>query len=91
MHGADGDQALKSGDPEKKSSRKSVNVEKDVETQDQWRRRKMINAGCAVGILLLAAISFVAPMVSFAISLAICLGLPFLRAHQNKEEDHSNV
>jgi len=70
---------------------KSQRVEKEVETTEQWRRRKMINAGCAVGILSLAGISFVAPQLSFACALALCVGLPFFRAAQNKEEDHSNV
>jgi len=70
---------------------KSQHVEKEVETIEAWRRRKMINAGCAVGILGLAGISFFAPQLSFAVALAVCVGLPFFRAAQNKEEDHSNV
>jgi len=69
----------------------SKHVEKEVETIEAWRRRKMINAGCAFGILALAGISFFAPQLSFAVALAICVGLPFFRAAQNKEEDHSNV
>jgi len=75
------------------TSRKSQSqhVEKEVETADAWRRRKMINAACAFGILGLAGISFFAPQLSFAIALALCVGLPFFRAAQNKEEDHSNV
>merc|ERR1712224_183929 len=70
---------------------KSQHVEKEVETIEAWRRRKIINAGCAFGILCLAAISFFTPQLSFAVALAICVGLPFFRAAQNKEEDHSNV
>jgi len=73
------------------SGRKSTHVEKEVETQEAWKKRKMINAACAFGILALAGISFVAPQLSFAVSLAICVGLPFFRAAQNKAEDHSNV
>merc|ERR1719191_2448275 len=69
----------------------SQKVEKEVETEEAWRKRKMINAGCAFGILALAGISFFAPQLSFAVALAICVGLPFFRAAQNREEDHSNV
>jgi len=87
---ADGSSAPNSGsDPV--SPGKSQHVEKEVETVEQWRRRKMINAGCAVGILSLAGVSFIAPQLSFACALALCVGLPFFRAAQNKEEDHSNV
>merc|ERR1719281_2219888 len=64
---------------------KSQRVEKEVETQEAWRRRKMINAACAFGILALAGISFFAPQLSFAVALALCVGLPFFRAVQNKE------
>jgi hypothetical protein len=70
---------------------KSAHVEKEVETEEQWKKRKMINAACAFGILGLAGISFVAPQLSFAVALALCVGLPFFRAVKNKEEDHSNV
>jgi len=86
------DGTIPAGDPTK-SGRKSQSehVEKEVETLDAWRRRKMINAACAFGILSLAGISFFAPQLSFAIALALCVGLPFFRAAQNKEEDHSNV
>merc|ERR1711924_97943 len=75
----------------KKTMSKSQHVEKEVETEEAWRKRKMINAACAFGILGLAGISFFAPQLSFAVALAICVGLPFFRAVQNKEEDHSNV
>jgi len=72
-----------------RSSKKSsqMNAEKEVETQEQWRRRKMINAGCAFGILALGGISFFAPQLSFAVALVICVGLPFFRAKQNNQED----
>eukprot|EP00746_Dinoflagellata_sp_MGD_P160080 gnl/MRDRNA2_/MRDRNA2_86804_c0_seq13.p1 gnl/MRDRNA2_/MRDRNA2_86804_c0~~gnl/MRDRNA2_/MRDRNA2_86804_c0_seq13.p1 ORF type:complete len:252 (+),score=41.68 gnl/MRDRNA2_/MRDRNA2_86804_c0_seq13:1-756(+) len=70
---------------------KSQHVEKEVETVEAWKRRKMINAACACGILGLAGISFFAPQLSFAVALAVCVGLPFFRAAQNKEQDHSNV
>eukprot|EP00746_Dinoflagellata_sp_MGD_P160096 gnl/MRDRNA2_/MRDRNA2_86804_c0_seq9.p1 gnl/MRDRNA2_/MRDRNA2_86804_c0~~gnl/MRDRNA2_/MRDRNA2_86804_c0_seq9.p1 ORF type:complete len:116 (+),score=31.29 gnl/MRDRNA2_/MRDRNA2_86804_c0_seq9:3-350(+) len=70
---------------------KSQHVEKEVETIEAWKRRKMINAACAFGILGLAGVSFFAPQLSFAVALAVCVGLPFFRAAQNKEEDHSNV
>jgi len=71
---------------------KSQKCTKEVETAEQWRRRKMINASCAFGILFLGALSFVAAPVSFAISLGICVFLPFFRAKMAKaQEDHSNV
>merc|ERR1711985_56502 len=35
---------------------KSTHVDKEVETDEQWRRRKMINAACALGIMALAGI-----------------------------------
>jgi len=74
---------------QKEKSQKCV---KEVETDEQWRRRKMINAACAFGILFLGALSFVAAPVSFAIALGICIFLPFFRARMAKtEEDHSNV
>jgi hypothetical protein len=69
----------------------SQHVEKEVESSEAWRRRKMINAACAFGILALAGVSFFAPQLSFAVALAVCVGLPFFRAAQNKESDHSNV
>lgn len=72
----------------KESSKK---VEKEVETDEAFKKRKMINAACAFGILGLAGLSFFVPQLSFAIALAICVGLPFFRAAQNKDEDHSNV
>merc|ERR1712188_213074 len=74
-----------------KQTEQSQRVEKEVETTEAYRRRKMINAACAFGILALAGISFFAPQLSFAVALAICVGLPFFRAVQNKNEDHSNV
>jgi len=74
-----------------KQTEQSQKIEKEVETAEAWRKRKMINAACAFGILGLAGISFFAPQLSFAVALAICVGLPFFRAVQNKEEDHSNV
>jgi len=73
------------------SKNQSQHVEKEVESIEAYRRRKMINAACACGILSLAGISFFVPMLSFAVALAVCVGLPFFRAAQNKEEDHSNV
>jgi len=87
------DAALATSSSAVSSSKKnqSQHIEKEVETQEAWRRRKMINAACAFGILGLAGVSFVAPQLSFAVALAICVGLPFFRAAQNKEEDHSNV
>merc|ERR1712139_176218 len=90
--GTSADGTVPAGDPTK-SSRKSQSqhVEKEVETIEAYRRRKMINAACAFGILGLAGISFFAPQLSFAVALALCVGLPFFRAAQNKEEDHSNV
>jgi len=93
--GAAADGTVPAGDSMKSSKKgQSQHVEKEVETQEAWRRRKAINAGCAFGILALAGMSFFAPQVSFAVSLGICMGLPFFRAVQNresKEEDHSNV
>jgi len=77
--------------PAETKSGKSQKVDKEVETEDQYRRRKMINAACAFGILALAGISFFAPQLSFAVALGLCVGLPFFRAVKNKEEDHSNV
>merc|ERR1719160_810392 len=74
-----------------KQTEQSQKIEKEVETTEAYRRRKMINAACAFGILALAGISFFAPQLSFAVALAICVGLPFFRAVQNKNEDHSNV
>merc|ERR1711904_665254 len=86
------DGTIPAGDPTKSGSKsQSQHVEKEVESLDAWRRRKMINAACAFGILSLAGISFFAPQLSFAIALALCVVLPFFRAAQNKEEDHSNV
>lgn len=69
----------------------SQHVEKEVETEEAYKRRKMINAGCAFGILALGGLSFFVPQLSFAVALGICVGLPFFRAMQNKTEDHSNV
>jgi len=91
--GAAADGTVPAGEGEQSSKRqsKSQHVEKEVETHEAWKRRKMINAGCAFGILGLAGMSFFVPQLSFAVALAICVGLPFFRAAQNKEEDHSNV
>jgi len=89
--GEDGSSAPNSSSNSSSGTGQSQQVEKEVETIEAWRRRKMINAGCAVGILSLAGISFIAPQLSFACALALCVGLPFFRAAQNKEEDHSNV
>jgi len=86
---ADGTAPVAESQSQKKSQ--SQHVEKEVETIEAYRRRKMINAACAFGIMALAGISFFAPQLSFAVALAICVGLPFFRAAQNKEEDHSNV
>jgi hypothetical protein len=85
------DGTVPAADASQSRKSQSKHVEKEVETEEQWKRRKMINAGCACGILALGGISFFAPHVSFGISLLICVGLPFFRAAQNKEEDHSNV
>jgi len=75
------------------SGRQSGHVNKEVETPEQWKKRKMMNAACGGGMLLLGALSFFVPHVSFAISLAICVFLPFVRAYTDKEEtvDNSNV
>merc|ERR1719161_2002937 len=83
--------AAAGGEGGRPTTRKSQHVEKEVETHEAWKKRKMINAACACGILALAGISFFAPQLSFAVSLALCVGLPFFRAVKNKEEDHSNV
>jgi len=91
--GESADGTVPAGDPTRSSKKKSqsgtnsTRLEKEVETDEDWRRRKMINAGCAFGILALAGISFFAPQLSFAVSLAICVGLPFFRAKYGKEED----
>jgi len=90
--GVAADGSVSGGDPQgSRKSGKSQKVEKEVETAEQWKRRKMINAACACGILALGGISFFVPMLTFAVSSALCLFLPFFRAHANKEEDHSNV
>jgi len=93
--GAAEDGTVPAGDASgsKKEEKRSLQIEKEVETDDDWRRRKAINAACAFGILALAGISFFAPQLSFAMALALCVGLPFFRAYQNKEdqEDTSNV
>merc|ERR1719355_346830 len=77
----------KDGDPNavaKESSQKnSVHVEKEKETDEQFKRRKMINAGCIAGILALGAMSFFIPHVTFGVSLLICVFLPFMRAKQD--------
>merc|ERR1711998_12713 len=87
----DGTVAAGEGGQSAKQTEQSQKIEKEVETTEAYRKRKMINAACAFGILALAGISFFAPQLSFAVALAICVGLPFFRAVQNKEEDHSNV
>jgi ABC-type multidrug transport system fused ATPase/permease subunit len=74
----------------------SVQVDKEVETTEAWRRRKMVNAGCAFGILALTGLSFFRPELSFAAALFICVFLPFFRAATNKEDvsetqDQANV
>jgi hypothetical protein len=77
----------------KQSTQKnSVHVDKEVETEEQFKKRKMINAACVAGILMLGALSFFVPHVTFAVSLGICVFLPFLRAKQEgAEEDTSNT
>jgi len=89
--GADGSSAPTTSDDGPSTKGKSEHVEKEVETEEAYKRRKMINAACAVGILSLGGVSFIVPQLSFAAALALCVGLPFFRAVQNKEEDHSNV
>merc|ERR1719262_384961 len=78
-----------SGDGEsgdKGGSKKSVHVDKEVETDEQWKKRKMINAACIAGIMFLGALSFFVPHITFAIATAICVFLPFFRAKTSKEE-----
>merc|ERR1712139_553629 len=75
---------------DKGPSRRSVHVDKEVETSEQFKRRKMINVACIGGIMLLGALSFFVPHVSFAIATAICVFLPFFRAKANKEEEQQS-
>jgi hypothetical protein len=89
--GQEGNDGSAAPDASTSTKEKSQHVEKEVETEEQYKKRKMINAACAFGILALAGISFFAPQLSFAVAVALCVGLPFFRAVKNKEEDHSNV
>jgi hypothetical protein len=85
----------KDGDPNavaKESSQKnSVHVEKEKETDEQFKRRKMINAGCIAGILALGAMSFFIPHVTFGVSLLICVFLPFMRAKQDAAAEDTST
>jgi hypothetical protein len=71
--------------------KQSIHAQKEVETEEQWKKRKMINAGCAFGLLALGGMAFVAPALSFLAASAVCIGLPMYRAAQNKTEEQTNV
>merc|ERR1711908_170711 len=57
--GANEDGTVPAGDASTQASAKGKSTH--VETEEQWKKRKMINAACAVGLLGLAGISFFAP------------------------------
>jgi len=69
-----------------------VKITEQLETDEEYKARKKINAATAGMIAVLVGLSFYAPSVTFVVSLGVCVFLPFFRGFQkSEEEDTSNV